>query len=66
MNLVLVLVWEHLGSDESRLEEARDERPRTGEGVEDMHPTFAEAGAEIFPQDIVYGVEDESTHSTGV
>ena len=24
-----------------------------------MHPLFAEAGAEVFPQDIVHGVEDE-------
>ena len=59
VNLVPVFAHHVFGADEPRLQKARDESARAGEGVEHVDVFVGEGGAKLRLQHLVHRMEDE-------
>ena len=62
MDLVLVLVLQLCGPDQTRLQQARDEGAGAGEGVHDVDPLAAQRLAKLLLQKVIDAVQDEVDH----
>ena len=62
MNFVFVFVFQLVGRDQARLQQAGDEGARAGEGVKDMHALTPKGLAELRLQHVIHRMDDEIHH----